>query len=375
MGIADQTMFNYFLYDRKPLPYNQLPYGNCSERTIEIPLALRFLLDSSAGQNEPYLEIGNVLSYYQALLDPHPSLANRLVLDKFEEARGVLNVDLMEYEKKHRLILCLSTVEHIGQHAYGENKSGNREMPLSAIRRIYNLLEPDGSAFITVPYGKLMDVGWLIQFSAEYIELLFDSYGLPRQAATFSYFRKLDMDMHLNTPRQCWVQCNKEELAGSMFDSPFMFANGIALIHLRKVGKDVTASPVPARGNSLSYSPAPIIPNLYFTPFIRPAGFDKDGRLPAIRPGYVFYGPHITLEPRTYFIQAFVEIIGQGQFTIELTSNSGERLLWSHTLTHSANLKSSVNVVQEEKAVELRMYKHNQSECYVRVPSLLLETK
>ncbi|BBI36079.1 class I SAM-dependent methyltransferase [Cohnella abietis] len=373
MGIAGLELFNYFLFDRKPLPYNQLPYGNCSERTIEIPIAIQFLLEAGAGKQEPFLEIGNVLAYYQALLDPHPSLANRHILDKFEEAPGVMNIDLMDYEKKHSLIVCLSTVEHIGQHAYGESKSGDGEIPLTAIRQIYNLLEPGGTALLTVPYGKLMDAGWLIQFSAEYLDLLFDAYGVPRDAASISYFQKQDMDMHLDVPRQAWIQCEKEALAETRFDSPFMFANGIAIIRLQKIGNDIPTATIPlTQTKNLHYTPAAAVTNLYFTPFIRPTGFDKDGRLPAHFPGYIFYGPSISLAPRRYLIQASVEIIGQGEFTIDITSDSCNKLLWSQTLSGSQYVEATLILTQEENNVDIRFYKHNTSECYIKVPSLLL---
>lgn len=370
MGIAGREMFNYFLADRQPLPYNYLPYGNSSERAIEIPIALRFLHEEEAGVREPYLEIGNVLANYRSLLDPHPALANRVVLDKFEEAPGVMNVDLFDYAGKHSLIVCLSTVEHVGQHAYGESKSGDREAPLRAIRRIYNLLEPEGTALVTVPFGKLMDMGWLIQFSDEYLSLLTTAYGLPPEALDATYFRKLDMDMHLNNPRQCWIQCDKADLAETMFDSPFLFANGIAVLRIRKVGKDLTGEPLPRE--PLRYMPAPIVPNAYFAPFVRPTGFDKDGYFAAGRPGYVLYGPSLTLAPGRYAVRAEIEIDGHGEFTLEVTSERGRRLLWNHSVSRTERLHAGFAVEREEPHAEIRLYKHNVSPCRVRLPSLLL---
>lgn len=370
MGIADLELFNYFLCDREPLPYNQLPYGNCSERTIEIPIAIRFLRQMEAGIREPYLEIGNVFANYLSLLDPHPELKNRIVLDKFEEAPGVLNEDLMDYTRKHSLILCLSTVEHIGQHAYGEQKSGDREAPLLALRHLYNLLEPGGSALVTVPFGKLMDMGWLIQFSDEYLRLLTDSYGVPAEALEISYFRKLDMDMHLNNPKQCWIQCEKEELAEARFDSPFMFANGIAVIHMRKIGRDVASAPL--AHEPLSFLSAPTVSSVYFIPFVRPAGFDKDGYFPAVRPGYIFYGPSLTLAPKKYVLQASFEIDGPGEFTLEMTSNQGQRLLWSRSILCSEQLSAPIVIEREEQQAEIRLYQHNSAQCRIRVPLLIL---
>lgn len=372
MGLAGLQLYNYFLYNNQPLLYNKFPYANCSERTIEIPIALQTLLEYGAGIQRPYLEIGNVLMYYQALLDPHPGLSNRIVVDKFEESPGVLNVDLMDYETRHSLILCLSTVEHIGQNAYGEQKSGDREAPLRAIQHIYNLLEPDGIALISLPFGKLMDCNWLINFSEEYLNLLFDRYGVPREAATLSYFRKLDMDMHFACPSQSWIQCEPHEMSETMYDSPFAFANGIAILKLHKIGHDAVTHTFPSQPDNLRYSPAVTIGNLYFTPFIRPHGFDVNGLLPAANSGYVFYGPSIELAAGAYRLQTTIEVSGTGLFTIEATADQGKKLIWSQSILQSDTVDTVISLAGQEKDVEFRLYKHNKSPCHVKVPFFLL---
>lgn len=48
-------------------------------------------------------------------------------------------------------------------------KITDREAPLKAIAKIYGLLEPNGKALITVPFGKLTDGKWYIQFSQKYL--------------------------------------------------------------------------------------------------------------------------------------------------------------------------------------------------------------
>jgi hypothetical protein len=375
MGLAGLKLHNYFLYNNQPLLYNKFPYANCSERTIEIPIALQFLQQSGAGMQAPYLEIGNVLTYYKALLDPHPGLSNRIVVDKFEESPGVLNVDLMDYETKHSLILCLSTVEHIGQHAYGEEKSGDREAPLRAIQKIYNLIVPDGKALISLPFGKLMDCNWLINFSAEYLDLLFTRYGIPREAASIAYFRKQDMDMHLACPSQAWIQSDPQELSETMYDSPFAFANGIAILELHKIGQDAVTNSHSVRDSALQYAPAATIGNLYFAPFIRPNGFDVNGFLPATNSGYVFYGPLMELGARAYRLQATIELSGTGMFTIEATADQGKKLLWSRSIAQSTTIDAELSLPYEEKNVEFRLYKHNKSTCHVKVPMFLFTEK
>ncbi|PYI52116.1 hypothetical protein [Paenibacillus flagellatus] len=370
MGMTTLEKMNYFLFDRKPIAYNRINYNNCSERAVEIPIAVRFLLDSGAGTDAPYLEIGNVLSYYAPLLAPHPALANRQVLDKFEQCPGVLNVDLMDFATKYSRIVSLSTVEHVGQHAYGENKIGDREAPLFAIQKIYNLLEPGGLALITVPFGKLMDLGWLIQFGDDYLNSLVDRFGLPPEAVTLSYFKKLDMDMHFEAPRQVWIQCGPESLAETTFDSPYVFANGIAVIRLRKVSGDVDVRPQPAA--HFRYHPPVAVGSLYAPPFIRPHGYDHDGWMPVDRAGYAFYGPYVPLAPQTYELRAYVEVLGHGHFTLNVSTQSGSRTLWSHSFSQTAQIEARIPVAAAAGDAEIRLYKHNDSPCRVRVPVLVL---
>ncbi|THF79048.1 class I SAM-dependent methyltransferase [Cohnella fermenti] len=372
-GIAGMELFNYFLHNGKPLPYNRIPYNNCSERAIELPLALEFLERREAGTRHAYLEIGNVLNYYKPLLERSPELANRTVIDKFEQASGVVNVDLMEYERKHDTVVCISTLEHVGQHAYGEQKRGDREAPLRALRHVYDLLGEDGEALVTVPFGKLMDLGWLIQFSADYLDLAFSRYGIPKQAMEVSYFRKLDMEMQFDAPKQSWIQCDRSELAETRFDNPFVFANGIAAIRLRKRGTTAAARPpAPQADAALAYHPPVIVGSLYTLPFNRPAGYDLQGKLSSHSSGYVFYGPFLSLQPGAYLLQAEVALDGHGRFTLELTAEEGCKVLWSRPLSEPCSLEAVIHLPAAENDVELRLYKHNDSACRVRLPKLLL---
>lgn len=371
MGIAGMELFNYFLHDRKALPYNRIPYNNCSERAIELPLAIDFLEERNAGQQVSFLEIGNVLNYYKPLLAANSSLLNRIVIDKFEQAAGVVNVDLFDYSAKHSTIVCISTIEHVGQHAYGEQKRGDREAPLRALSHIYDLLEEGGEALVTVPFGKLMDLGWLIQFSGDYLDLAASRYGIPEEAMKVSYFRKLDMEMHFDAPKQAWVQCEREELAETRFDNPFVFANGIAAIRMKKLRR--AGRPASTKCDArLDYYPPVTVGSLYTLPFIRPTGYNVEGKLTAHSSGYVFYGPYLTLPAQTYLLEAELVMDGRGRFTFELTADSGHKVLWSRPVAQSGSIQDRITLASPEKEVELRLYKHNDSVCQIRAPKLLL---
>lgn len=131
-----------FQFDGSSLAYIIHPYNATwrSERAVEIAIARHFLKDRDAARGA---EIGNVLSYY--LKSDHE------VVDKYERALGVLNVDVVDYQPDQPLswIVAVSTLEHVG---WDETP---REAPKvrAAIAHLRTLLAPDGILLVTCPRG------------------------------------------------------------------------------------------------------------------------------------------------------------------------------------------------------------------------------
>lgn len=231
-----------FYFKEKQLYYNRILFNNLGERCIEIPIAFDFLANLKPGSK--VMEVGNVLSHYENALSEHLGLRNRRIIDKFEVEIGVDNVDLMEITSGERYdaIVSISTAEHIGQGAepssgaYGEEEVAERDLeaPLKAIGKIYELLEIGGQALITVPFGKLIDAGWFIQFDRQYLDLIVSKYQIPTTAITFHFFKKLRMDLRKNNSRQEWVLVEDVKLDWIEFNWPFPCANAIAAIELTK---------------------------------------------------------------------------------------------------------------------------------------------
>ncbi|MCI4349614.1 MAG: hypothetical protein L3J93_05300, partial [Thermoplasmata archaeon] len=98
-----------FTLNGAAFPYFDHPYNHtwANERRVEVPLALARLRALGGGR---CLEVGNVLSHY----------ANRspdwTIVDKYERAEGVVNVDFLEFAPRtgFDLVLSVSTLEHIG---------------------------------------------------------------------------------------------------------------------------------------------------------------------------------------------------------------------------------------------------------------------
>lgn len=78
------------------------------------------------------------------------------------------------------LIFAISVIEHIGRDnsIYGICKQPLREFgDLDAARGIASLLRPGGRLLITVPFGRLEDHGWFIQYNLSRIQALVEFSG------------------------------------------------------------------------------------------------------------------------------------------------------------------------------------------------------
>ncbi|MEG3910697.1 glycosyltransferase [Microcoleus sp. w2-18bC1] len=232
-----------FIFNGQRLAYNRLKHNNypASERAVEIPIAYNFI--AGLKDKSRLLEVGNVLQYYPELLPTDiAEIQARRIIDKYETAVGVDKIDLMDAdpEEKYSGIICISTVEHIGQgsdpsEAYGEEQEKyDWQGPLKAIAKIYDLLSDNGRALITVPFGKFLERGWYIQFSQDYLNLLFEQYNIPKNAVSASYLKLVKVDPSQPHP-SVWQQANPEELVSAQYNAPFPFANAIAVLDITKI--------------------------------------------------------------------------------------------------------------------------------------------
>jgi hypothetical protein len=109
-----------------------------SERTVEVPIALDFLKDTTP---DKILEIGNVLSHYTEV--------KHTIVDKYEKSANVLNEDIISYKGQFDKIISISTFEHVGFDEEGKDASKVK----IAFEHVKTLLTKDGIALITVPVG------------------------------------------------------------------------------------------------------------------------------------------------------------------------------------------------------------------------------
>lgn len=237
---------NQFTFHGKTLRYNRIAYNNRAERAVEIPLAFDFLARHQ--YDAPVLEVGNVLQHYENALSDAFGIRSRCIIDKFEVGDGVENRDLMDIDsqEKYRVIVSVSTIEHVGQNVnplglFGEQlRVTDREAPLKAVAKIYDLLIPGGHALLTVPFGTLIDGGWYIQWSAEYLNLLVTKYGLPQEALSVSFLRCIARESRWCNPAQVWIEATKEDVVNSRYDTLRSGARAIGVIELTKCSHPYT---------------------------------------------------------------------------------------------------------------------------------------
>lgn len=142
--VAANRRFNadrHFRFDGIKLRYFHHYYNNtsCNERTIEVPIAHYFLRPGAR-----MLEVGNVLNHYMPF--PHD------VVDRYERNPGVVNDDILNFKApKYDVILCISTLEHMGW----DEPVKDPTKPLRAMQYLYdNLLSTNGTLLVTVPHGE-----------------------------------------------------------------------------------------------------------------------------------------------------------------------------------------------------------------------------
>ena len=113
-------------------------YTWLNERAVEVALALD-LLERHPGAS--VLEVGNVLGHYAPF--------EHTVVDKYEQASGVLNEDVADLDlgRQFDLVLAISTLEHVGL----DEDVRDDDKPLRALERLRAHVAPGGRLWVRTP--------------------------------------------------------------------------------------------------------------------------------------------------------------------------------------------------------------------------------
>jgi O-antigen chain-terminating methyltransferase len=136
--------------------------AHADERAIEIP----WVLARYAGERR-VLDVGTVFAEPAYVAGLHELAIPELVtVDLAPGATVVADVrDLPFEDGRFDLVLCVSTLEHIGRDnaVYAVDAPRDEEGDEAALRELRRILAPDGRLLVTVPTGVHDDQGWQLQ--------------------------------------------------------------------------------------------------------------------------------------------------------------------------------------------------------------------
>ncbi len=174
---------------------------NCTwagERCIELAMANYEVMRH---QPDKVLEVGNVLSHYQTV--------RHLVIDKYEQGLGVVNMDIVDVETSLRydLIISVSTFEHIGFDAPSNNTIRG------TINKVTKLLTHGGRLVLTLPIG----------YNPEVDDMLLN---VPWINFRVWYYHRVGFSQ--------WEACNIYQAFAKPYRSKYPYANAIAVLEITK---------------------------------------------------------------------------------------------------------------------------------------------
>jgi hypothetical protein len=236
----------------------QLPAGfgsRMDERVVEYPWVLSRL--GRYPEELRALDAGSTLNYEMILQHPAVKKHKWSILTLapetecfWDEGISYLYEDLRSLPCKDEwfdAITCISTIEHVGMDnvLVTMEKSHRENRPhdfLRAVKEMRRVLKPGGALFLTVPFGRYEQHGWLQQFDSSMLAALISEFR-PQKAEKV-FFRYTEQGWKLAGEEECGelsfsdVMRNKHAIRKDRvpgFPSDYaVAARAVACIELRK---------------------------------------------------------------------------------------------------------------------------------------------
>jgi hypothetical protein len=136
----------HFFFEGKQYRYCLDSYSAAfvSERAVEVPIFAEMIASRTGKNSKRILEVGNVLSHYMP--------CDWDVVDKYEKAPRVLNVDVEDFHPvaRYDTIVSVSTFEHIG---FNEEPRDDLKVERCISHVVHKCLAPKGLLVLSIPIG------------------------------------------------------------------------------------------------------------------------------------------------------------------------------------------------------------------------------
>jgi SAM-dependent methyltransferase len=208
-SINDTELVDCFSQKRR-LPTN---YGyRIDERIIEFP----WFFSKLPIENNLLLDVGSSLNFEYILNRPALECRSIIIYDlslkRFSKKNNVSYIqgDIRDTILKSECvdeIACISVLEHIGMNntvLYSNDSRYNEFRPddyRNLVQEFKRLLKPGGSLFVTVPFGRYENHGWLQQFDYQMIKTVIELFG--GSTSETSYYKYSDDCWHVSDVEAC----------------------------------------------------------------------------------------------------------------------------------------------------------------------------
>ena len=190
-----------------------------NERIVEYPVIWRWLMDQGrvldfgCATSRMPLYLAN-LGYEVHGLDLRPYPWQHSNLSFFQ-------ANIFDWQPPHPydMILCISTLEHVGLGAY-EGDIVEERADFKALQRLHDWLAPDGQLLLSVPFGQTTENSMYRVYNHAQLQAVTQSF-ITKEAR---YFRRVQDNE--------WASATVEEMV--TVASPQLPVNGVAILKLQK---------------------------------------------------------------------------------------------------------------------------------------------
>jgi O-antigen chain-terminating methyltransferase len=214
-----ESMLKSSEFWRKAVPTN---FRITTEREVEIPWCLarigdaKRVLDVGCAESDYLDKLSHLELYGVDVRNPVLKLPRNFTFLKCDITRNPFTSGFFD------LVICISTLEHIGLRAYGQKDFPDGD--LSTLNAMMDSLRSGGRLLLSVPYGRLENHGWLRVYDEGSWAKLKDNKTILEEA-----FFKYD-NGHYSS-------CSPTDLIDVRYidpDSPLGKAGGLVCAEIRK---------------------------------------------------------------------------------------------------------------------------------------------